>query len=225
MKEATVNKVSIPDAGWWIRCIVSGVLGGLCVSIGGTIFLLLDNKMFGALMFTTGLYTICVYGLNLFTGKICYIFDNNLVFGISTIAMWIGNWLGAWGVSALEHMSRISPVLTERATALTEMKMDDSLLSLFILGIFCNLLIYIGVDNYLHNPHEVGKYLGLLFGITVFVLCGFEHCVADSFYFSLAGVWGSGRAWVCIFFVTLGNAVGGLLLPVCRKWINGKKQS
>lgn len=58
-------------------------------------------------------------------------------------------------------------------------------MSLFILGIFCNLLIFVAVDGFKENPHEIGKYLSLFFGVSVFIICGFEHCVADMFYFSL----------------------------------------
>ena len=84
-----------------------------------------------------------------------------------------------------------------------------------MLGILCNIFIYVGVDGFRNNPHEVGKYLSLFFGVMVFILCGFEHCVADMFYFWVSGSW-SGRAVICLLVITLGNAVGGVLLPLLR---------
>ncbi len=54
-------------------------------------------------------------------------------------------------------------------------------------------------------------------GITAFLLCGFEHCVANMFCISMARMW-SGRAVVFLFVNTLGNAVGGLLIPAARKY-------
>ena len=50
------------------------------------------------------------------------------------------------------------------------------------LAVFCNVMIYIGVEGYRSNPHELGKYLALFFGVCVFILCGFEHCVANMYY-------------------------------------------
>ena len=52
----------------------------------------------------------------------------------------------------------------------------------------------------------------------VFILSGYEHCVADMFYVSAAGCW-SGDMLLRILVITAGNAVGGVLLPLCRGWI------
>ena len=93
---------------------------------------------------------------------------------------------------------------------------EDSLISLFVLGIFCDILIYIAVEGYNKNPHEVGKYLSLLFGVAVFIRCGTEHCVADMYYFSMAGMW-NGRTLLCLLVITLGNACGGVLFPLLRR--------
>ena len=78
------------------------------------------------------------------------------------------------------------------------------------------LPIYIGVEGYRSNPHELGKYLALFFGVCVFILCGFEHCVANMYYFTMGGAW-SGRAILYLLVMTLGNAVGGVIGPVTRK--------
>ena len=48
--------------------------------------------------------------------------------------------------------------------------------------------------------------------MTLFVVCGFEHCVANMFYFTVSGMW-SGEAVIFIVVNTIGNAVGGLLVP------------
>ena len=89
---------------------------------------------------------------------------------------------------------------------------------MFLLAAFCNILIYIAVEGYGKNPHEVGKYLAIFFGVMVFILCGFEHCVANMYYFSMAGMW-SGKALLYILVMTLGNAAGGVLFPLVRAWI------
>ena len=83
---------------------------------------------------------------------------------------------------------------------------------MFVLAIFCNVLIYIAVEGYRSIENSLGRYLAVFFGVTVFVVCGFEHCVANMYYFTAAGVW-SGEAIVFILVNTLGNALGGLLVP------------
>ena len=114
--------------------------------------------------------------------------------------------------------TRIGTALAEKASVVCSVKLNDSLWSIFLLGIFCNILIYIAVDSFRSNPHDIGKYLGLVFGIMVFILCGFEHCVANMFYISVAGAW-NGKAVVFILINTLGNIIGGLFIPLAKKLI------
>ena len=49
----------------------------------------------------------------------------------------------------------------------------------------------------------------------VFILCGFEHCVANMYYFSIAGAW-SMKTLGYVLVMTLGNSVGGVLIPLLR---------
>ena len=199
-----------------LKTFLFGMLAGISISIGGTVFLSLDNKVLGAVFFTVGLFTVCTFGFDLFTGKVCYVFDRDLNYALDLPVMWAGNFAGAWLTAFLESLTRIGPTLQEKAAGMCAVKAEDSLLSLFILGVFCDILIYIAVDGYNKNPHEIGKYLSLLFGVTVFILCGTEHCVADMYYFSIAGAWNA-RTLVYLLVITLGNAAGGVLLPLLRR--------
>lgn len=205
------------------KIFVSGILAGVCIAIGGTVYLSLDNKVLGALFFTVGLFTICVFGLHLFTGKVCYVFEKDGRYALDLPVIWLGNLVGTFGVAQLERFTRIGSLISEKAVTLCDVKFNDSLLSIFILAVFCNILIYIAVESYGKNPHEIGKYLSLFFGVMVFILCGFEHCIADMYYFSLAGAWTSPIAWLYILGISFGNAVGGVLLPLLRSWINKSK--
>ncbi len=205
-----------------LKTFVYGVLAGVSIALGGTAFLSVENKALGALFFTVGLFTVCTFGLNLFTGKVCYVFERDPRYAGDLVLIWLGNLLGTWLTAALLGLTRVGPALRERAASLCDAKLNDGPLSLFILAIFCNILIFIAVDGFGKNPHELGKYLALFFGVTVFILCGFEHCVADMFYFSMAGAW-SLKALGYLLIMTFGNAVGGVLLPLLRKWKEGKK--
>ena len=200
----------------YLKTLLGGILAGISISIGGTVFLSLDDKVLGAVFFTVGLFTVCTFGFDLFTGKVCYVFERDRDYAVGLPVMWAGNFAGAWLTATAERLTRVGPALQEKAASMCAVKAGDSLLSLFILGILCDILIYIAVDGFNKNPHEVGKYLSLFFGVTVFILCGTEHCVADMYYFSVAGMW-NGRTLLCLLVITLGNAFGGVLLPLMRK--------
>ena len=189
----------------------------MLIGIGGLVFLALENKVLGAVFFCVGLFSICTCGFHLFTGKVCYLSDNGIDYLPDLLLIWFGNLSGTGILALLARGTRLIS-LSEKAASMCRIKMNDSLLSLFILGILCNILIYIAVDGYKNNPHEPGKYLSVFLGVTVFILAGFEHSVADMFYFFMAGII-NGRMFLCLIVITLGNAVGGALFPLLRKRI------
>ena len=195
--------------------LVSAFRAGMSIGFGGLAFLSVDNKVIGAALFTVGLFCVCTFGFHLFTGKVCYVFQNDAEYALSLPLIWLGNLAGTGLVALFVSLTRNSVALQEKAMALCQVKLNDGLLSLFFLGLLCNIFIYIAVEGYRSNPHELGKYLSLFLGVMVFILAGTEHCVADMFYFWMAGAW-SGRAILCILVISLGNAAGGVLLPLLR---------
>ena len=80
----------------YVRLFALAVLAGAAIGIGGIVFLSLENKIVGALMFTAGLYSICVHGLNLFTGKVGYAVEQPKSYIIDLVIIWVGNLAGAW---------------------------------------------------------------------------------------------------------------------------------
>lgn len=202
-----------------LATFIYAVAAGFCVGIGGCVYLALLNvsKTLGAFLFTVGLFTICSFGFNLYTGKVCYLFDNKPSYLLTLLIIWAGNLVGAGGTGYLISLTRLGEGFTDAAQSLCVAKTNDSLLSLFILGIICNVLIYIAVEGYKSIQHGTGKYLALIFGVMVFILIGSEHSVADMFYFAAAGQLFAPKALLCLGVITLGNAVGGWLLPLTMK--------
>jgi len=202
----------------YAKTFIGGILAGISIGLGGLVFLSVDNKVIGSFLFTIGLFTVCTMGLNLFTGKVCYAFQNDAAYKIGLPVIWLGNLAGTGLTAGCAWLTRVAPAVSERAMDLCQIKLDDSLVSLFFLGVLCNIFIYIGVEGYKNIPHETGKYLALVFGVMVFILCGTEHCVADMFYFWMAGAW-SGRAVLSILVISLGNASGGILFATLHKLV------
>ena len=213
-----------------IWCVfLYSVLAGFCIGLGGTVFLRVKDAfaggtVVGAFLFAIGLFTICTRGYNLFTGKACYIFDNPLPGYLGDlVVIWVGNLLGCMLIGALENLTGITGPesgVNVTAAGMVEGKMGASLLSLFILGILCNICIFIAVNGYAKNPHEVGKYIALFMGVMVFIVCGTEHSVADMYYWSVSGVLydAPGQSFLRLLVVSLGNIAGGLFLPTVEKW-------
>lgn len=204
----------------YLKSFVSALLGGTCIGLGGIAFLTLESKVLGALFFTVGLFTICTFHFNLFTGKVCYVFQRDRAYARELPLIWLGNLAGTGLVAAVVRLSRLAS-LSEKAAAICQVKLSDTLVSLFLLSLLCNIFIYIAVEGFQKNPHELGKYLSLFFGVMGFVLCGFEHCVANMFYFSVSGAW-SGEALVRLLVMTLGNSAGGVLFPLVRQWLKNE---
>ena len=195
----------------YLHAFVLAVLAGIAIGIGGTVYLSMDNKTAGALMFTVGLYTICIHGLNLYTGKVGYAPNQPAAYLLDLLVIWAGNLAGT-GMAALGvRQTRISGI-ADKAAALCEVKLQDSMASLFLLAVFCGFLMFIAVDGY----KQSGSPVILFLGVRAFILCGFDHCIADMFYFSVAGMW-PGRAVAAVLVITLGNSVGGILIPLAKK--------
>ena len=197
------------------KIFLSALLAGAIVAVGGTAYLSIESGVIGALFFTVGLFVICTRGLHLFTGKVCYVFNNDRAYAKTLPVIWLGNLAGAVIVAAAEQFTRLS-ALDMRAQAICQTKLSEPLMGAFILAVFCNVMIYVAVEGYRSNPHELGKYLALFFGVCVFILCGFEHCVANMYYFTMGGAW-SLRSLGYLRVMTLGNAVGGVIGPLARK--------
>lgn len=195
----------------YLQTFALAVLAGIAIGIGGIVYLSLDNKTAGALMFTVGLYTICIHGLNLYTGKAGYLVNQSPAYLLNLAVIWFGNLAGTALAAFAARETRISGI-SKAAAAVCETKLQDGMPSLFLLGIFCGFLMFIAVDGYKTTQNPVILFMG----VGTFILCGFEHCIADMFYFSAARAW-SGQAVLAILVITLGNTAGGILIPLVKK--------
>ena len=209
------------NRGWIGKTLVQGILAGISISLGGTVFLLTPDKTVGALLFAVGLFCVCAFGFSLFTGKVCYVFDNDRKYALALPVIWTGNLIGAVGTALVESLTYKGAALAEKAAAVCQGKLNQTPLSAVILAVFCNIMIYIAVEGYRNIPHEIGKYMAILFGVVVFILCGFEHCVANMYYFTIGNAWGW-KAAGYLLLMTLGNAAGGVLIPLLRKAFSGQ---
>ncbi len=202
------------------QTLARAVAAGIMIGIGAAVFLACENKLVGALLFSVGLLTICMYGLNLYTGKVGYLFDNKPRYALDVLLIWCGNLLGTFFVGQLLRFTRAESA--QKALDMVQAKLTQSVLQTLVLGAFCGLLMYVAVDNFRRNEHPLGKYIGILFCVPTFILCGFEHSIADMAYFAAAldvtALSGEQVYWFAyILLVSLGNLLGAQVLPLLMR--------
>lgn len=196
---------------------LKAILAGMMIAIGASAYLGIENHYIGAALFTIGLYAIYTLDFYLYTGKVGYLLEDKDV--LKLVIIWVGNFVGVFTIAFLLLQTRMTYTtsILENAVHYAEVKLSDpSFLSLFILGIFCGIMMFLAAVCFkkTQNTHNsVGGYIGLFLCVMIFMLLGFEHSIANIFYFTVAGAW-SVHAVVAIAVVTLGNAVGGLLINV-----------
>lgn len=198
-----------------MKVLFKSFLAGIMIAIGGTVFLSIENKVIGASLFSIGLFGVLIYNLNLYTGKIGYLITNlNLKYIKELIITLIGNFIGACSVGFILRYTRIYDNIYEKALNLANIKLSDSIISIFILSIFCGLLMYFAVNGF-KKQTDFGKYLVVYLGVAVFILCGFEHCIANMYYFSVADIW-SFKTLGYTGIMVLGNSIGSFIIPLCN---------
>ncbi|MCR5153309.1 MAG: formate/nitrite transporter family protein [Lachnospiraceae bacterium] len=198
----------------FFKTLIPAVYAGLCIGIGGSVFIACENKIAGAFMFTVGLFTILIFGFNLFTGKVGYICQRKPSYILEVLTVWLGNFIGTYLVAFLLRFTRVYESLVTKCNTMVAVKESDSLLSLLILGIFCGMLMFIAVDSFGKCENKVTATLIVILGVMVFILAGFEHCIADMFYFALTKSYPD--ALLMLLVITIGNAIGGNLIPLMQ---------
>ena len=244
--------------GFW-KLLVLGMLAGAFIGLAGvgattaavSVQLASVGKFLGACVFPCGLAMVLLAGSELFTGNNLIIIpvltgDIRLVQMLRNwVIVYIGNLIGSIIVAALVvygHVGNLfggvdgglAAAMISTANGKVTMSFGDA----FLKGICCNFLVCIAVWISFAAKDVVGKFWGLFMPIMLFVLCGFEHCVANMYYIPaglfckvLYGVQNDALNWGSFFVknlipVTLGNIVGGaglVGLPYWFVYLRGNK--
>ena len=187
-----------------LTTLKKSIIGGFLIGFGGTVYLKMDNKIVAAFLFGLGLFTIINFELNLYTGKIGYLSKENWREILLTL---IGNFIGTNLFAFLVLQTRLAGKLKEAVAPAVELKLSDNLLSTFILAIFCGILMSIAVGTFKKLPNILGT-LAVFLCVAVFILAGFEHCVANMFFFALSS---SPADYLLTLLVAIaGNSLGGI---------------
>ena len=191
----------------YLKCLVRAILAGMMIGIGGCVYLGCEVKWVGAILFAVGLFTIFSFRLDLYTDKVAHIFDNDRSYVPYLLVVILGNFIGCLILGLMMPL--------DAAVNLANAKLDNyEFLPVLFKGVLCGMLMFIAADCYKNTKSFIATFVC----VPVFILAGFEHSIADMFYFCSAGAF-SVESLVFIITVLIGNAIGGFLIPVCRKWM------
>lgn len=219
-----------------------GFLGGGYVALAGLAMLSVTARMgdtpasivglLSGLVFTAGLVMVVTAGGELFTGNCLMpmgMFSSQEGCGWgATVRNWIvvylGNLVGSLVVVALFWASDLwkgDGAIAAKALAVAQGKANLTFTAALVRGIFCNWLVTLAVWVTLAADSLSDKIIGVLFPITIFVLSGYEHCIANMFFLPAGWLMGqllpeASAIPLCgmannLVAVTLGNTLGGVI--------------
>lgn len=200
-----------------IREAAKGVLAGLCITLGGSVLLGCEDRYIGALLFSVALLTICMFGFSLYTGKVGYLVEDHSKKNIfAVLSGLLGNAIGCVGFGLLARAAL--PALAQKAEILVIGKLEQPLWQALIRAFFCGVLMYIAVRMY----REKGSIIGIFVCVPAFILSGFEHSIANMFYFGAAFRLDL-QSLLYIVVIIAGNSVGGWCIPLLEKLTKEKQ--
>lgn len=204
----------------YLKVLLFGIFAGLAIGLGSLAFTLVstylpskEGLIFASCLFSIGLILVCVLGLQLYTGKIGVVFDDRNKLkenAINLPIMLVGNAIGAFALGIICHFIFMNvPEIADRIVAISNGKTAST--NVFLEGIFCGALVYIAVYLFKNLQNYGMKIIGIITAVTLFVYCGFQHCIANMFYFGMAFNWNINMLWN-LLIVILTNSVGALLV-------------
>lgn len=222
-----------------LKMLGLGILAGMFIGFAGVASTIgavtIENpsvaRMISAFLFPAGMAMVLVAGSELFTGNnlimLAYLEKKVKLYEMlkNWFIVFLGNFIGAAFVAFLVVYGH-TPDLYQGALAksmvvIAENKVNLSFMDAFIRGILCNILVCIAIWASFAAKTVSGKLLMSFWPVMLFVLCGYEHSIAD-IYFCMAGIFTAGEYQIAseglsvgsfliqnLLPVTLGNIVGG----------------
>lgn len=231
--KATVN-TGIKKASMSVKsCILLGILAGIFIGIGGLANVIISQtlggidtglaKFAGATVFPVGLMLVVVCGAELFTGNnlmTLAVMDKQIKLGEmlrNWVTVYISNIIGSLILVFLVYYSTtLSGDAAMKMISLAEAKASLSITECIFRGILCNIMVVLAVWMTTASNDIVSKIYSCWFPIMLFVLCGFEHSVANMFFLPMGVALGANITIIHVLsnivFVTIGNILGGAVI-------------
>lgn len=161
---------------YYLQIFLSAIFAGICIGIAGVGFL--TNQVIGMFLFTFGLAAVVSYQLKLFTGTAGFLTQFKDL--IMLFVCLLGNLVGCYAVSRIAVVSPND--LTAVAEGVLTKRLTLGWFNAGVMAIGCGILMSASVQ-FARKDKDFGNWVPLLFGVPLFILCGFPHCIADAFYY------------------------------------------
>lgn len=229
-EKTIANGITKANLSWW-KMILLGIFAGMFIAlagVGATLGNIYGGKIAGACIFTAGLAMVVVAGSELFTGNnlmTMALFNRKIKFSKmlkNWLLVFLGNFIGAIFVTTVAVISGVFDNIPDAVIATADAKVNYGFFEALLRGIMCNFLVCIAVWMATAASTVTGKIAAIFLPIMLFVLCGFEHSIANMFYIPagvLTGMINDLASPTIVDFllnnllpVTIGNTIGGAIL-------------
>lgn len=235
--EATVATGIKKASGKPMQTLIAGILAGMFISLGavGSITLwakIADpgiGKFMGSAIFPVGIMLVILAGSELFTGNclLALAWMHKKIRTRDLLNNWglvyLGNLIGSLflvGLIYFSHLWEMGGVVNsigDKAIHIAEAKAGLTFGTAVFRGILCNIVVVLSVWIATASKDVVGKLFALWFPITLFVLSGYEHVIANMFFIPMGMVLGADIAFADALVnnfipVTIGNIIGGAVI-------------
>ncbi|WJG07695.1 formate/nitrite transporter family protein [Aliiglaciecola sp. LCG003] len=185
--------------------IMLGILAGVFIGLGAMLFVLVKSdptlhyavsQLLGGLVFCLGLVLVIIAGAELFTGNnlIVMAWADSKITLYDLLRNWslvcVANLIGAVGLAVLVFLSGHTEMNGGRIgleyVQIAEYKTSLTPVAAICRGILCNILVCMAVWMALAGRTVVDKVMAILFPITGFVAAGFEHSIANMYFYPMA---------------------------------------
>ena len=180
----------------YLELINKSFAAAILIGLGDYALLKLGNPI-GPIIFAFGLLGVCYMGLKLFTGKCGFLIEDRIKI-IDLFTILIGNLLAGYLIGLIFSFADSEMI----NNALFKITTWDISISFFIKSVLCGIIMYIAVLMYRKKTP-----LGIIFGIPLFIFCGFQHCIANIITLGIARTFD-----LSIFICIIGNFIGSLLI-------------
>lgn len=160
----------------YISTLKSSILAGICIGIAGYGYLS-SKDIVGTVLFTFGLLAVVHYGFKLYTGTVGFFGSSRGLQFKEIPVVLLGNIIGTLLVALLTYAA--SKDMQSVAQGILQSRLDNGILRSGLLSIGCGFIMTTAV-NFAKFRNQ---WLPLLFGVPIFIVCGFPHCIADAFYY------------------------------------------
>lgn len=224
--------------------LMLGILAGAFIGLGALYYVIVRSdptlgfaarQVLGGVTFSLGLLLVVVAGAELFTGNnlLAMAWADGRISTRDVLRNWTivccGNFIGAAGLAVLVYLSGHTAMndgaIATQYVAIAVAKQAMPFWTAFSKGVLCNVLVCMAVWMVLAGRSVVDKAVAIVFPISAFVAAGFEHSIANMYFFPLAMLLqtfdGVGTASPTVTWlglagnlipVILGNIIGGSVL-------------